>query len=364
MKLGIFMRPSHPPERSLYDASKWDLEVICEADKLGYSEAWIGEHFTAPWEPIPAPDLLIAQAILKTDQIKLAPGAHLLPYHHPVELAHRVAYLDHLSQGRLILGIGSSGLPTDWLMFNVNGEAGENRDMTKEALEIMLEIWKADGPKEYRGKYWDFNTFDPMQNSRLKHHIFPFQAPHPPIGITGLSPNSPTLLMAGEQGFIPVSFGANNEYIASHWDSVLEGAAKSGRNPDRKDWRVTKDILVADTDEEAMELAINGMMAREFEEYFFPLFSAFGQASIFKHHPEVPDEAVNARYQAENIWLVGSPDTVAKKLLNVYQQTGGFGTLLLTGYDYSENPEPWMKSLRLMQEEVLPRFESLLKATV
>ena len=59
-------------------------QVIRTADRLGYTEAWIGEHFTAPWEPNPAPDLLIAQALMQTKRIKLAPGAHLLPYHHPL----------------------------------------------------------------------------------------------------------------------------------------------------------------------------------------------------------------------------------------------------------------------------------------
>lgn len=77
MEIGIFLMPAHPPERTLYDATRWDLDVIELADQLGYVEAWVGEHFTVPWEPICAPDLLLAQALLRTQQIKLAPGAHL-----------------------------------------------------------------------------------------------------------------------------------------------------------------------------------------------------------------------------------------------------------------------------------------------
>ena len=115
--------------------------MIRTADRLGYTEAWIGEHFTAPWEPNPAPDLLIAQALMQTSRIKLAPGAHLLPYHHPAELACRVAFMDHLAQGRYMLGIGASGLPSDWQLFCVDGVKGETREMTREALDIMLKIW-------------------------------------------------------------------------------------------------------------------------------------------------------------------------------------------------------------------------------
>jgi alkanesulfonate monooxygenase SsuD/methylene tetrahydromethanopterin reductase-like flavin-dependent oxidoreductase (luciferase family) len=84
MKAGVFMMPSHPPERDFYTGHMWDLDHLELCDKLGFHEAWIGEHFTAPWEPNPAPDLLIAQAILRTKNIKLCPGAHLLPHHHPV----------------------------------------------------------------------------------------------------------------------------------------------------------------------------------------------------------------------------------------------------------------------------------------
>ena len=135
MRLGLFLMPSHPPERSLYDAQQWDLDCIQLAEKYGLSEAWIGEHFTAPWEPIPSPDILIAQALMKTKKIKLGTGAHLLPFHHPVELACRVAYIDHLAQGRYMFGVGSGGLQSDHELFGVDIEKGEHREMTRESLE-------------------------------------------------------------------------------------------------------------------------------------------------------------------------------------------------------------------------------------
>jgi alkanesulfonate monooxygenase SsuD/methylene tetrahydromethanopterin reductase-like flavin-dependent oxidoreductase (luciferase family) len=122
--------PSHPPECGLKEGHDWDLQVLRWLDELGYQEAWIGEHHTAPWEPNPAPDLLLAQAFLQTRNIRLGPGGFLLPYHHPAELANRVAVLDHLSGGRLNFGVAASGLPSDWAMFNVDGMSGQNRDMT------------------------------------------------------------------------------------------------------------------------------------------------------------------------------------------------------------------------------------------
>ena len=68
MEVGVFMMPSHPPERDLREGFEWDLEHITLCDRLGFAEAWIGEHFTAPWEPNPAPDILIAQALMRTER--------------------------------------------------------------------------------------------------------------------------------------------------------------------------------------------------------------------------------------------------------------------------------------------------------
>ena len=109
MELGYFTMPSHPPERPLKDGHEWDLQVIRWLDELGYKECWIGEHHTAPWEPHPSPDLLVAQALMQTKHIRLGPGGFLLPYHHPAELANRVAMLDHISGGRLNFGVAASG---------------------------------------------------------------------------------------------------------------------------------------------------------------------------------------------------------------------------------------------------------------
>jgi len=113
MDYGLFTMPSHPPERALYDGHQWDLQQLRWADELGFSEAWIGEHHTAPWEPHPSPDLLVAQALLQTERMRIGPGGFLMPYHHPAELANRVAMLDHLAQGRLNFGVAASGLPSD-----------------------------------------------------------------------------------------------------------------------------------------------------------------------------------------------------------------------------------------------------------
>src|SRR5207248_2903825 len=215
MDYGLFTMPSHPPERNLYDGHRWDLQQLRWADELGFSEAWIGEHHTAPWEPHPAPDLLVAQALLQTSRMRIGPGGFLMPYHHPAELAHRVAMRDP-----------------------------------------------------------------------LRPHIKPFQKPYPPIGVAGVSKGSDTLKLAGERGFWPMSLNLNPTYVGSHWDAVEQGAARTGRTPKRSEWRLVREIFIADTDAEAMRLSAGGMMGRMMKEYFLPLLASFQFTEFLKHKPD------------------------------------------------------------------------------
>jgi alkanesulfonate monooxygenase SsuD/methylene tetrahydromethanopterin reductase-like flavin-dependent oxidoreductase (luciferase family) len=361
MEIGYFTMPSHPPEQGLKAGHDWDLEVMRWLDELGYLEAWVGEHHTAPWEPHPAPDLLIVEALRATKRLRLGPGGFLLPYHHPAELANRVAMLDHLSEGRLNFGVAASALPSDWAMYNVDGMSGQNREMTREALEIILRLWSEDAPFIHKGKYWTVTKPETMLGS-LRPHLKPLQLPHPPIGVAGLSKNSDTLKLAGERGFIPMSLNLNPGYVASHWDSVEAGAARTGRKPDRRTWRMVREVFVADSDAEAWRLSVDDMMGRMMGEYLLPLLAAFGFKEYLKHAPDVADVDVTPEYCARHNWLIGSPATVAEKIERIHHEVGGFGVLLVFGFDYSHNPEAWRHSLRLLAEEVLPRVKHLTPA--
>ena len=355
MKLGLFLGPVTAPGRPPFDTAQWLLQVLRWADELGYGEAWIGEHFTIGWEPLPSPDLLIAQALRETKRIVLAPGVHLLPYHNPVELAYRVAYLDHLAQGRYMLGIGSGAFESDARLF---GTRGHNYDMMEEALKIMLHIWTSDRPFQFQGKYWQFE-FPDYDELMAGPHLKPFQKPHPPIGMAGLSPHSSTLKLAGERGFLPLSLHLIAASLDTHWAAYEEGAAKGGKKADRRSWRVGREFLVADTDSEALDLAINGAMGRSYRDFMLPALKRFGMARHIVPDPALTEKGVTVEYLAKNVWLVGSPSTVEKRLRQQYEQTGGFGTLLGLVWDYRDNPEPWRRSLELLAKEVLPRVADL-----
>ncbi|HEY1968369.1 MAG TPA: LLM class flavin-dependent oxidoreductase [Pseudonocardia sp.] len=354
MKLGLFLMPAHPPERSLKAGADFDLRSIRAADQLGYEECWIGEHFTVPWEPCPAPDLLIAQALLQTERIRLGAGAHLLPYHHPAELAHRIAYLDHLAEGRLNLGVGAGGILTDFQLFGVDGVAGENRTMMWEALDMILRLWSTSEPFEINGEHWSVAQPAPALQGLFTPHITPVQQPHPPIAIAALSPNSASLRVCGERGFSPMSLNLNSQYIQGHWAQVEQGAAAAGRRADRADWRVVRDVFVAETDEIAVDKALNGGMGRMLDEYFIPQLANFGYLDLLKHDLSIKNDQITAEYIVQTNALVGSVDTVISKLRKLREEMGGFGTLLQLGYDYAEDPDPWYESMELLARDVMP----------
>ena len=357
MKFGALLMPSHPPERSIQDGQRWDLNDLERLDALGFEEAWIGEHFTASWEPCPAPDLLIAQALLRTKRIRLGPLGHLLPYHHPVELAHRVAYLDHMAQGRYQLGVGISALPTDHNLFGLDVSHGRNRRMTFESIDMMTQLW-TDGASDFQGEFWSMGeTRSDLPG--LGFHLKPYQKPYPPIAIAGLTPGSENHKLAGEKGWIPVSLGIDPDasITAKHWDAVVEGATRSGRIPDRNDWRIIRDVYVAPTDAEARELAIGGIMGRCWREFLLPIYLGLGLGPFLKCDPSMPDEAVDLEYLADNLWFVGSPETVANRIMDLQAQTGGFGHLTIVSYDATDERESWDRSLQLLMSEVLPRCQ-------
>lgn len=118
MRFGIVMAPFHPPAgQDPVSAIQRDLEVVQLLDRLGYDEAWIGEHHSAGTEIIPDPMLFIAFAAPQTRHIKLGTGVLSLPYHNPLLVADRVFFLDQLLRGRFMLGLGPGrclAMPRCW----------------------------------------------------------------------------------------------------------------------------------------------------------------------------------------------------------------------------------------------------------
>jgi alkanesulfonate monooxygenase SsuD/methylene tetrahydromethanopterin reductase-like flavin-dependent oxidoreductase (luciferase family) len=356
MQYGIFLQSSHPPERPLGESIAEDVECIQWGDELGFAEAWVGEHLTAAWEPIAAQDLVLARAIERTERIALCAGAYVLPFYHPAALAMRVMQLDHMLPGRFICGIAAGGVPTDQPLLNMDATTGESRERMRESLDIMLKIWTEGtaGSWEYDGKFWTVKNPEPF--GELRPHLKPHTRPHPRLALAGLSPSSPTLRFAGERGYVPMSLTFNSQYLTSHWQAYEEGAQAGGHQVSRRGWRVVRDVFVADTDAEARDWVRNGNQARHWVESNFDVLRAFDWIKYLKHDQSVPDDAVDVDYLIDHLWLVGSPETVTRKLIQEYEQLGGFGTLLVNKYDYEGSEKEFRRSLTLLMTEVAPAF--------
>ncbi|MBI3328016.1 MAG: LLM class flavin-dependent oxidoreductase [Nitrospinae bacterium] len=358
MKYGLFMMPMHLPEKPPAQAFEEDIDLLIRADALGYTEAWIGEHFTSAWENIPAPDLLIARLIPHIQQMILGTGVVLLQYHHPVLVANRLAYLDHLTGGRLYVGFGSGGLPSDSKLFGVPMD-GRARFMTRESVEIILKLWTEEPPFEYHGDYWHITAVPPDPISGLGIYVKPLQSPHPPIAVAGTNLDSATLQIAGEHGWIPMSSSQMPiEGLLSHWRSVEAGAQLTGRLPDRRQWRVARQIHVAETTKAARHDVLTGVMARAHRDYLYEGMKRGGRLAALKTDPTMPDEAVTPEFLLDRNWTAGDPDECARQLREVYEKVGGFGYVLMLVYDW-EPRQKMLTSMELFAKEVMPKLTDL-----
>ena len=359
MELGYFTMPLHPPGSNITQTLDDDLEQMVVLDKLGYKEAWIGEHFTAEWENIPAPDLFIAKALAMTENIVFGTGVTCMPNHNPFMIAHRIALLDQLAKGRFHWGVGSGGFPGDFDVFGFDPATGEQRAMTREAIDTVLKLWEDPQPGRYESKYWSFTIPETIAEMGQRVHLKPYQKPHPPIGVAGVSPKSETLVVAGERGWIPMSINiVPPTHLASHWEAVESGAAKTGRETDRSIWRIAREVYIAETTEQARAEAINGTMGRDFADYFLHTLPRLKMLGLMKSDPDMPDSDVTLEYLLDEVWIVGSPDDVAEKLRRLHHDVGGFGVLLAMGHEWQPR-EAWVESMTLLADEVMPKLADL-----
>lgn len=300
MKLGLFFMPAAHPERPLSETIDWNLEVIRRADDYGYDEAWMGQHLTSLWEPIPSPQQIIARALGETDTIRLGTGVEVLYQQHPVRLAAELVQLDHMAKGRLLIGFGSGGTLTDGQLYGLDLRSGESQLRSQEALKIILDCWKEGGPDDFDGKYWKVRR-PANYSENYQWHLLPYEPVEPRIAFAGFMPKSGSLMTAGEHGYIPMSFNVAPEHVAGHWDSVEEGAAISGRIPDRTRWRQIREIYVADTKAEARKAVVDGFAGLFWNRYFSVIAERLNINHMFRRDGAPTDQPVDAGYLGKSV---------------------------------------------------------------
>ena len=361
LELSYFIQPVHPLNRSYREILEEDIESVILADKLGFKEAFIGEHFTDLAEPITSSLMFIARLAPVTENIKLGSGVVNLPVYHPAMMAGHVAMMDNLLNGRFIWGIGPGGLPSDIEMFG-NWEVNRNKKMV-EAFDQIMQIWWGEAPYNLNGEFYK-GTTEKTLTPEIGQGIAPkpLHNPHPPVVVTALTPYSRGITMASERGWQPISC----QYVQSHWVAThlpkyLEGLANAGKVEDPRGWRVAKCIFVADDEETARRYARSTDGPYGF--YFSNLMRKLGgsgRISLFAAYPEQPEDQITLEQTLETQVIAGSVESVTDQILALRQEIGAFGTLVYTGLDWADK-KLGIRSMEMMAENVIPNVNAALR---
>ena len=197
LRFGIFMAPFHQAGENPTLALERDLELIQHLDRLGWDEAWIGEHHSAGTELIASPEIFIGVAAERTRHIKLGTGVISVAYHNPYMIAERAVLLDHLTRGRFMLGLGPGSLPTDAIMLGL--DPTETRPLLEEGVDVIMRLLTSEEPVTSQTKAWN------LIDARL--HLRPYSDPLFPVAVPAVaSPSGPRL--AGKYGIGLLSIGA------------------------------------------------------------------------------------------------------------------------------------------------------------
>ncbi len=365
METGLIFHPYMRPGRTARQTFEWGVQSSIACDKAGYDSMMISEHASQIWENIPNPELIMAASALETKNIKFAPMAHILPHHHPTKLAMTVGWLSQILEGRYFMGIGAGAYPLASYMHGIRGEDQETEklnDRVRESLYIMEKVWARE-PFFYEGKYWSagFPEEEEAKTEEDEQHKLANYSPHgggfPEFAVTGFSPNSPSMRLAGERNFKPVSIYSGLEALKRHWEIYCEANIAAGFTPDRARHAVSQTVFVADTDAEAKKEVMEGPIGYCFNRYLIPIWARFGMLQNFaKDHGVDPDKA-DLEFLVDKVFMVGSPDTVVEKINALFEECGGWGTLQIESHDYYDDPSPWFYSLELAAKEVAPRIK-------
>jgi alkanesulfonate monooxygenase SsuD/methylene tetrahydromethanopterin reductase-like flavin-dependent oxidoreductase (luciferase family) len=358
MELGLFLQPVHRTEKSWGTALQEDRETVLLAEQLGFSEVWIGEHYSTKAEQIPAPLMFLATLIQETSTIRFGTGVINLPYHDPVIVAAEVAQFDQLSEGRMMFGIGPGGLMSDAELFG-NQEMPERYRMALESLDLILKLWREDAPLRWDGEHYGRSL---ERRVWLSHGVGqfarPLQQPHPPIAMAMVGPGGLTAETIARRDMIPISANfVPIENVAAQWRDYALAREKAGQVADRQVWRVCRNILVTETDEAGEQLLIDpdGVIA-----HYFRYIRGVRQIEEFQSLQQEPlpllNEFLEVPAALEDCAIVGSADTVLARLVELVDELGPFGTLVMVGHDWDESGLS-QESMHRMAQDILPQLK-------
>jgi limonene 1,2-monooxygenase len=349
LRFGAFIAPFHKPGINPTLALQSDLELIQWLDRCGYDEAWLGEHHSAGTEISASPEIMIATAAERTRHIKLGTGVVSVSNHNPLWVAERIVLLDHLTRGRVMLGLGPGSLPTDGIMIGI--QQSQTRGLLEDGLAAVMKLLDGDEPVTMKNERWD------LREARL--HLRPYSDPVFDVAVAAVA--SPTgAKLAGRHGVGMLSVGATTaagfDALAMHWDVLTAEAKAHGKAVDRSKWRLVGLCHVAESKEQAYRDVEYGI------EHWFRYFqqdAAFPQMAVAGNSVGEMIEFVNA----SGLGAIGTPEACASQIERLWEQSnGGFGAYLMLAHNWA-NPQATARSYELIAREVMPLFQGHARAT-
>ncbi|BCN46242.1 LLM class flavin-dependent oxidoreductase [Prescottella equi] len=342
LRFGAFIAPHHAIGQNPTVALQRDLEFVEHLDRLDYDEVWIGEHHSAGSEIIGSPEIFIAAAAERTKRIKLGTGVTSLSYHNPLWVADRMVLLDHLTRGRVMLGVGPGSLPTDSAMIGLNPT--ECRELLEENLDIVVRLLHGESVTATTRTHT-------LIDAQLQ--LRPYSHPCFEVVVAGVaSPTGPRL--AGKHGLGLLSIGATltpegYDALGRHFGIMEERAAEFGTAVDRDQWRLVCPMHIAETEEQAQQDVRFGL--GEWIDYFgkvaaFPHFGSGGAAM---------DDMIKYMNHS-GMGIIGTPAQARELIDKLVTQSGGFGSMLIMNADWAA-PAATKRSFELIAQQVAPHFQ-------
>lgn len=324
------------PLHQLYDER---IRTIQAAEKAGFYCYHLAEHHSTPLGMAPSPSLFLAAAARETSTIHLGPLVYLLPTYNPMRLIEEICMLDNLSHGRLEVGVGRGASPFE--LRHLGYDHGQAREMFAEALEVLLAGLTTDR-LTHHGKHYQY------ENAPIE--IRPYQQPHPPLWYAASS--SESVIWAGENAINMLNGGAaagareNFDLYRQTWQDHKDDPARINSNVTAPRVGLNRQVFVADTDEEAMEIARGAY--RVWSDSFVKLWHENNDSHLDGRQDF--DRSCNL-----GMVLIGSPETVRREIESQFKQSGAnymMGAFAWGGLTIEQT----LHSMDLFAREVMPAF--------
>jgi limonene 1,2-monooxygenase len=343
LRFGVFIPPYHNMAHNVSWAIERDLELSEWLDRLGFHSVWYGEHHSGGYETIPCPELMIAAAAQRTKQIKLCTGVISLPYHHPLMVADRIAYLDQMTRGRCVFGFGPGALPRDSHMMGM--EYTDLRPRMEDALDAILELLDSDELVSRKTEWFELREAEMQIRSYTK--------PRLPISVAAaVSPSGPRL--AGKYGLGLLSIAASSERgfeaLADTWAIVEEEAKRHEQTVSRENWALVGMMHIAETEEQARREVAYGLRD------FFRYHHVATPQILWTDDEDVDVDEMVDRVNASGAGVIGTPEMAIAQIERMIAQTGGFGEYLFFANEWGSR-ESMLRMYELFAREVMPYFD-------